>query len=514
MLWAFASSVSAQVPEPFNSQRFRSGLTPRDGLALVLPQTLRKRAWSLHGTFGYEKDPLISGSPTGDVSIIDTRLSVALDVAVALVDRLDLFVALSSTGWQDSDDLRATGLAEPDSAGLEDPRIGLRALLRDGEIWDIGLLGGVSLPVGSEDALLSDEGVNAEGRLLTSVDLKAVVLALDTGARYRPVAHFRDLDQGSEISLRAAIHVPLLARKLRLMAELDSATRVTDGAFSSLGTPAEALLGGRYAFESGLTAGFAGALAINGAAGTPAGRALFQLGFVSQAKKRPRDDIGEGVLAEDNSDRCADERQDGSGSQPSDGCRDAELAKPLDRDGDGIADERDRCATQAEDFDGFEDEDGCQELDNDGDGVADAGDACPLETGGTSNGCPAPPAAPLEVQVTAARPELPASVEFERNSSVLTPASEAGLLQLRDALRADPELRLHVVGYASEGGTEQHNQQLSVRRAEVVRAALVSRGAPKARVIAEGRGTSEPKADNATEQGRAQNQRVEFNWDK
>lgn len=52
---------------------------------------------------------------------------------------------------------------------------------------------------------------------------------------------------------------------------------------------------------------------------------------------------------------------------------------PLDADGDGIADDADRCPVQPEDLDGFEDEDGCPELDNDQDGVADAQDKCPVE---------------------------------------------------------------------------------------------------------------------------------------
>jgi len=62
-----------------------------------------------------------------------------------------------------------------------------------------------------------------------------------------------------------------------------------------------------------------------------------------------------------------------------------------DTDGDGVADEDDRCATFAEDLDGFEDQDGCPEMDNDGDGVPDALDACPNVVGDASSahsGCP------------------------------------------------------------------------------------------------------------------------------
>ena len=49
----------------------------------------------------------------------------------------------------------------------------------------------------------------------------------------------------------------------------------------------------------------------------------------------------------------------------------------LDRDGDGVSDDRDRCPDDPEDRDGFEDEDGCPDPDNDGDGIRDVDDRCP-----------------------------------------------------------------------------------------------------------------------------------------
>jgi hypothetical protein len=48
-----------------------------------------------------------------------------------------------------------------------------------------------------------------------------------------------------------------------------------------------------------------------------------------------------------------------------------------DSDGDGIADNLDKCVMQPEDMDGFEDNDGCPDLDNDKDGIIDSKDKCP-----------------------------------------------------------------------------------------------------------------------------------------
>ncbi|MDX2015140.1 MAG: OmpA family protein [Myxococcaceae bacterium] len=56
-----------------------------------------------------------------------------------------------------------------------------------------------------------------------------------------------------------------------------------------------------------------------------------------------------------------------------------EPVKPVDSDGDGVADDLDRCPATAEDADGFEDEDGCPENDNDRDFVPDVADRCPME---------------------------------------------------------------------------------------------------------------------------------------
>jgi len=60
-----------------------------------------------------------------------------------------------------------------------------------------------------------------------------------------------------------------------------------------------------------------------------------------------------------------------------------------DKDGDGIADDLDRCPDQPEDKDGFQDDDGCPDPDNDGDGIPDELDRCPNEAGPKENdGCP------------------------------------------------------------------------------------------------------------------------------
>ncbi len=66
------------------------------------------------------------------------------------------------------------------------------------------------------------------------------------------------------------------------------------------------------------------------------------------------------------------------------------------------------------------------------------------------------------------------------------------------------------VGHTDSVGSDAYNQQLSVKRAEAVKAYLVTKGIEKNRVYTEGKGEKQPVADNKTSEGRAKNRRVEI----
>jgi outer membrane protein OmpA-like peptidoglycan-associated protein len=87
---------------------------------------------------------------------------------------------------------------------------------------------------------------------------------------------------------------------------------------------------------------------------------------------RPGDADGDGLA--DNVDKCPKKPENYQGFEDGDGCPD-----DPDTDGDGIADSRDACELLAEDKDGYLDSDGCPEPDNDLDGIADGKDKCPLK---------------------------------------------------------------------------------------------------------------------------------------
>jgi OmpA-OmpF porin, OOP family len=119
---------------------------------------------------------------------------------------------------------------------------------------------------------------------------------------------------------------------------------------------------------------------------------------------------------------------------------------------------------------------------------------------------PAPvPPAPVSSKVTFA-----ADAFFDFDKYVLKPEGRAKLTDLVSKIK-DVNLEVIIaVGHTDWIGTVAYNQKLSVRRAEAVKAFLVSLGIEKNRIYTEGKGKSQPIADNRTAAGRAQNRRVEI----
>jgi OmpA family len=72
------------------------------------------------------------------------------------------------------------------------------------------------------------------------------------------------------------------------------------------------------------------------------------------------------------------------------------------------------------------------------------------------------------------------------------------------------DTQVTIVGHTDSSGSDGYNQTLSERRADAVRGELARLGVPSSRMSAIGRGEMEPRADNASESGRAQNRRVEI----
>ncbi len=117
---------------------------------------------------------------------------------------------------------------------------------------------------------------------------------------------------------------------------------------------------------------------------------------------------------------------------------------------------------------------------------------------------PPPPPAPVSEKVTFA-----ADAFFDTGKAVLKPEAQAKLADLVDKTKGVNLEVIIAVGHTDTVGSAALNQKLSIARAEAVKKYLTGKGVETNRVYTEGKGFSQPVADNKTSEGRAKNRRVE-----
>lgn len=156
-----------------------------------------------------------------------------------------------------------------------------------------------------------------------------------------------------------------------------------------------------------------------------------------------------------------------------------------------------------------------QDGDEDEDGVFDRRDRCPdtpANTPVSHTGCPLPqyPVAEKVVEPEIITLNDQGSVMFAYNSAELTTGAHSQLQTLVDKLNAPSVVSIKVIGHTDSQGSDVYNQTLSEQRANSVAEYLINQGVAPSKLTSQGRGESEPIADNETEAGRAQNRRVEL----
>ena len=569
--WSATASAQTRATPGAALNRFEPAETGSDWFAnesLDLRGRFRP-ALGVVGDFAYK--PYVLNNPDGseNTAIIASQFYLHIGGSLNLWDRLRLGVSLPVALEQDgqSKTVGSQQYVAPSSGGVGDLRLAadLRLVGEYGGAFTMALGARFWAPTGDSSQYLGDGQLRVGPRLSVAGDVGSFAYAAGLGAIYRANdAPFDGHPTGTEVNFSAAAGVRLADKALLLGPELQGSTVVSQGdaVFGNRTTPLGLLLGGHYN-AGDVRFGLGAGPGLSNAAGTAQFRALGSFEWMPAiAKPAPSDRDHDGII--DPNDACpdvagiatSDPRTDGCPpDRDGDGVIDGEDACPdvagirtddprtngcpSDRDHDGVADQSDACPDAAgvktddaatngcppdRDKDGVLDSvDACPDVagvrtddprtngcpsDRDKDGVVDAEDACP-DFAGPRNADPKKNGCPL-ARVEAGQVKILEQIKFKTNSAEII-ESDAIIEAVRATLKEHLEIKhLRIQGHTDDKGSAAYNKALSTRRAASVKAALIKAGIDAHSLSSEGFGSERPLADNATEEGRAANRRVEF----
>jgi outer membrane protein OmpA-like peptidoglycan-associated protein len=496
-------------------------------------------------TLDFAHNPLVLRDPdTGEIvtdgGVVASRLVSQLGAAVGLFGFLEARLRLPLILYQQGDleQIRPAERLRTTTLGDMELLLKARLLGKPGEDgFQLALAAGVNFPTGSSSSFTGDGKVNLRPRLIIGFQRQRLSAAVNGGYNVRPDATIPNasLAVGDELAGGLGLSYQAVPQSLWVLGEAYLA-RAVDAAAGARSTPAEAVVGARYALPGPWMLQGGLGIGLSSGVGAPGVRGILMLAYASDldrpglapwqspvaaaavppaiepppSPKAPPPDPdtdGDGIL--DSADRCPSEAEDKDGFEDDDGCPDP------DNDKDALEDASDRCPLEAEDKDSFEDDDGCPEKDNDKDGFADAADKCPSEAeifnGITDDdGCP-DKGAPLVI-MRGDRLEIRQQINFDTNKASIKKSSFSLLATVAKLLVLNPEIaKVRVEGHTDRSGQLARNMKLSQERADSVRQHLVDvNGIEAGRLEAAGFGPTQPLEGNTSKTGRAKNRRVEF----
>jgi outer membrane protein OmpA-like peptidoglycan-associated protein len=478
---------------------------------------------SLRVATDYANAPLVlkNGAEAID-RVVSHQMWVYAAASLSLAHRLVLHAVVPFVVAEGGDEPPVTGPTAPRATkgtAFGDARLGARYRIFEtaddaAMKFDLALASSLWLPTANE-GYAGDGAVRARGALLVEGSTSRVYWIVNGGVRTRPFEALTAVlpsRVGTAIALGAGAGFYADARQ-RLAIGVEIATDLTIGGatrlFDPRGTLGHALAtahfkprGGPFEVGAALGPGF------GSAPGSADFRALAMVGFAFEQAPPPSDEDGDGVP--NKVDACSDLRGVPSEDPVLNGCP----AAPIDRDGDGIPDENDACPGVAGESTRVKGTHGCPILpDADQDGVPDERDACPSEPGAAppiGNGCPKAPEPP-KTELGEQAIVLSQQVQFETGTAVLRAESSGVLGEVARILGQHAEIEvIEVQGHTDEVGSADYNRQLGQARAASVVNWLAEHGVAGARLTAKGYGSDRPIAENASEEGRQKNRRVEF----
>jgi outer membrane protein OmpA-like peptidoglycan-associated protein len=336
--------------------------------------------------------------------------------------------------------------------------------------------------------------------------------ALELGLLLREATQFRNIDAGSELQVGLGLGYRFAGGRspVELLLDLRSAVGLSNADAEEVAL--EGMLGAAIDLAPDWKLHAAAGLGLLEGFGIPTARVLVGVRW----EPSPNDPDHDGVASSEAVRELASEPPATSGSATT---NEDEVPPSVDEVDDKAREEAirggwDACPDLPEDYDEIEDEDGCPEGDEDGDGVLDYLDRCADEAETINgfeddDGCP--DEGPAQIIVETGQISILETIRFQPNSSELDSSSNPILNQIALTLRKHREIdRIEVGGHTDITGSRNLNMRLSRDRARSVRSYLLGRGIPPGRLSARGFGPDKPIADNATDEGRAKNRRVEF----
>lgn len=551
---SFAAAVASAQPKAdgFALNRYEPSDRGSDWFAnesLDLRGHLRGAA-GLVLDYGYK--PLVLYEENGDErsALVEHQLFGHVGGAIVLSDMFRIGLNLPVAIFQDGESgaTAAERFESSNATTIGDLRLSgnVRLLGTYGQPLTLAAGLWIHAPTGSQDAFTGDGNVRVHPMAMVAGDIDMFTYAARLGVNVRGNdADFAGSPTGSEVAFAASAGVRLVDKKLTVGPEVFGSTVITDSDafFKRRTSPFEIVFGGHYQAAKQLKVGAGVGPGLTRAFGTPQLRVLASVEWTEPAPEKaappppPADRDGDGIL--DKEDACPDVPGVRTDDPKTNGC-----PPPADRDGDTILDPDDACP----DTPGVKTDDpktnGCPPPgDRDKDTIIDPEDACPDEPGvktddPKTNGCPAPKDTDGDgiLDPVDACPEVPGpanedpkkngcpvarvekgqirileQVQFAYNSDRILKASDYILEAVQKVLTDNPEIKLvEVQGHTDNKGGDQYNLNLSKRRAASVMKWLTGKGIDKKRLQSKGFGKKNPIDTNDTEEGRANNRRVEF----
>jgi outer membrane protein OmpA-like peptidoglycan-associated protein len=487
----------------FDGNRFHPAVDRGEGLwSLMAARTPRQLQWGAGVLMTMQQAPVTVRDGEERLDIVGARAQAHVIAHLALASRFDLGIDLPVILYQAGDAVPSITRSEraATGAGVGDLRIvpqwmivGSNNPYRVVRPFALSLAVDFSIPLG-DDARFQGEIFRFAPIIAAQWDAGERVRWIANAAyRFRQQATLASTTLGDEIGLGLGLAVQASAAT-RWITELTTALNTEVGP-SAATSPTELATGLRFEvaedlhLEAGLGIGLISGLGSSGV------RGMLGLSFA-----RTLDD---------------------------------------DFDDDGVDNAADRCPQLAEDLDGYDDLDGCPDEDNDLDGLPDVLDRCPNAAAETDDGCPRQVVVVVDDVEEDLCPDEPETIngyldddgcpdtlslielscdgiftlipiQFEPATDVLLWESYDVLDQVAAAIRTHIHWQMvRIEGHTDTVGDTESNLRLSRERAEAVANYLREQGVETPFEVV-GMGESMPIAENATEEGRALNRRVEF----